>query len=133
MEIHSTTMKKSGVLFLLGVIFPALNGIQGTPVMRNGRCSCINTSPGTISTRSLKDLKQFTPSPSCEKTEIIATMKNGDQICLNPDSTNVKKLMKEWEKQVSQKKKQKKGKRRQKTKKVPKAKKPQHPRQKKTT
>lgn len=33
-------------------------------------------------------------------------MKNGTETCLNPDSTNVKKLMKEWEKQVSEKKEQ---------------------------
>lgn len=29
-----------------------------------------------------------------------ATMKNGDQTCLNPDSADVKELIKEWEKQV---------------------------------
>eukprot|EP00069_Balaena_mysticetus_P006614 bmy_18617T0 len=105
----------------------------GTPTMRNGRCSCINTSQGTIHLKSLKDLKQFAPSPSCEKTEIIATMKNGNQTCLNPDSTDVKELIKEWEKQVNQKKKQKKGKKYKKTKKVPKVKKSLHRPQKKTT
>lgn len=82
--------------------------------------------------RSLVDLKQFAPSPNCNKTEIIATLKNGIQTCLNPDSANVKKLMKEWEKQVSQKKKQKRGKKTQKNKKPRKAKKPQGPRSKKT-
>lgn len=33
-------------------------------------------------------------------------MKNGDQTCLNPDSTDVKELIKEWEKQVGEKKEQ---------------------------
>ncbi|KAM9087602.1 C-X-C motif chemokine 9 isoform X1 [Balaenoptera ricei] len=126
-------MRKSGVPLLLGIIFLTLIGVQGTPTMRNGRCSCINTSQGTIHSKSLKDLKQFAPSPSCEKTEIIATMKNGDQTCLNPDSTDVIELIKEWEKQVNQKKKQKKGKKYKKNKKVPKVKKPLHPPQKKTT
>ncbi|XP_007455490.1 PREDICTED: c-X-C motif chemokine 9 [Lipotes vexillifer] len=126
-------MKKSGVPLLLGIIFLTLTGVQGTPAMRNGRCSCINTSPGMIHSKSLKDLKQFAPSPSCEKPEIIATMKNGDQTCLNPDSTDVKELIKEWEKQVNQKKKQKKGRKYKKTKKVPKVKKSLHRPQKKTT
>ncbi|XP_003265819.1 C-X-C motif chemokine 9 [Nomascus leucogenys] len=125
-------MKKSGVLFLLGIILLVLIGVQGTPVMRNGRCSCIRTNPATIHLRSLKDLKQFAPSPSCEKIEIIATLKNGDQTCLNPDSADVKELIKKWEKQVSQKKKQKNGKKHQK-KKVPKVRKSQRSRQKKTT
>ncbi|XP_059130759.1 C-X-C motif chemokine 9 [Peromyscus eremicus] len=104
----------------------------GTLVIRNQRCSCINTRRGTIHHRSLVDLKQFAPSPNCNKTEIIATLKNGVQTCLNPDSANVKKLMKEWEKQVSQKKKQRRGKKTQKNKKPRKAKKPQGSRSKKT-
>ncbi|XP_036057567.1 C-X-C motif chemokine 9 [Onychomys torridus] len=116
---------KSTVLFLLGIIFLDQCGVQGTLVIRNQRCSCINTRRGVIHHRSLIDLKQFAPSPNCNKTEIIATLRNGIQTCLNPDSANVKKLMKEWEKQVSQKKKQKMGKKKQKTgKKTQKNKKP---------
>lgn len=123
---------KSTVLFLLSIIFLDQCGVQGTLIIRNQRCSCINTRRGMIHHRSLVDLKQFAPSPNCNKTEIIATLKNGIQTCLNPDSANVKKLMKEWEKQVSQKKKQKRGKKTQKNKKPRKAKKPQGPRSKKT-
>ncbi|XP_006744091.1 C-X-C motif chemokine 9 [Leptonychotes weddellii] len=126
-------MKKGGVPLLLSIIFLTLIGGQGAPTMRNRRCSCITTSQRTIQSKFLKDLKQFAPSSYCEKTEIIATMKNGDQTCLNPDSTDVKELIQEWAKQVSQKKKQKKGKRYQKSKKVLKVKKSQHPHQKKTT
>nr|XP_012302487.1 C-X-C motif chemokine 9 [Aotus nancymaae] len=125
-------MKKSGVLFLLDFILLVLIGVQGTLVMRKGRCSCISTNQGTIRLRSLKDLKQFAPSRYCEKTEIIATLKNGDQTCLNPDSADVKELIEKWEKQVNQKKKQKNGKKYQKNKKVWKVRKSQRPHQKKT-
>ncbi|KAI5936597.1 C-X-C motif chemokine 9 [Manis javanica] len=125
-------MKKSGIPLLLGVIFLTLIGVQGALIRRNRRCSCINTSQGVIHLKSLKELKQFAPSLSCEKTEIIATMKNGIQTCLNPDSAVVKKLIKEWEKQVSQKKKQRKWKKSQKNRKVLKVKKARHPHQKKT-
>ncbi|XP_058152761.1 C-X-C motif chemokine 9 isoform X2 [Dasypus novemcinctus] len=104
-----------------------------TLIRKNGRCSCINAGQVMIHRQSLKDLKQFAPSPSCEKAEIIATLKNGDQTCLNPDSTYVKKLMKDWEEQFRQKKKQKKGKKHQKIKRLLKVKKSQHPHQKKTT
>ncbi|KAM9742468.1 C-X-C motif chemokine 9 [Dama dama] len=126
-------MKKRGAHLLLGIIFLTLTGVQGIPAVKNGRCSCIKTSQGMIHPKSLKDLKQFAPSPSCEKTEIIATMKNGDQACLNPDLPEVKELIKKWEKQVNQKKKQKKGKKYQKTKKVSKVKRSQRSSQKKTT
>ncbi|XP_028644989.1 C-X-C motif chemokine 9 [Grammomys surdaster] len=124
---------KSAVLFLLGVIILDQCGVRGTLVIRNQRCSCISTSQGTIHYKSLKDLKQFAPSPNCNKTEIIATLKNGDQACLDPDSAKVKKLMKEWEKKISQKKKQKRGKKHQKNKKNGKPKTPQSPRSKKNT
>ncbi|XP_033262394.1 C-X-C motif chemokine 9 isoform X2 [Orcinus orca] len=129
---RSPTTRPASVLLATGGSSPPPDK-KRTPTMRNGRCSCINTSPGTIHSKSLKDLKQFAPSPSCEKTEIIATMKNGAQTCLNPNSTDVKELIKEWEKQVNQKKKQKKGRKYKKTKKVPKVKKSLHPPQKKTT
>ncbi|XP_025848818.1 C-X-C motif chemokine 9 [Vulpes vulpes] len=110
-------MKKGGVPLLLSIIFLTLIGGQGTPIMRNRCCSCITTSQGTIQSKFLKDIKQFAPSSSCEKTEIIATMNNGHQTCLNPDSADVKELIKDWEKQViSQKKKQKKGEKYQKSK-----------------
>ncbi|XP_031197969.1 C-X-C motif chemokine 9 [Mastomys coucha] len=124
---------KSTALFLLGIIFLDQCGVRGTLVIRNPRCSCINTSRGTIHYKSLRDLRQFAPSPNCNKTEIIATLKNGDQTCLDPDSANVKKLMKEWEKKISQKKKQKRGKKHQKNKKNRKPKTPQSPYSKKTT
>lgn len=126
-------MKKGGAPFLLGIIFLTLIGVQGAPIMRNGRCSCITTNEGAIHLKFLKDLKQFAPSSSCEKIEVIATLKNGNQTCLNPDSTAVKELIQEWEKQVSQKKKQKKGIKHQKSRNVLKVKRAQHPRQKKTT
>ncbi|XP_024433012.2 C-X-C motif chemokine 9 [Desmodus rotundus] len=109
-ELPSTTMKKSGALLLLDITFLILTGVQGSPMMRNGRCSCIKYKQGLIHLKALKDLQEFPPSPSCDNTEIIATMKNGDQTCLNPNSRNVKKLIKEWKKQDSQKKRQKKGK-----------------------
>ncbi|XP_004647485.2 C-X-C motif chemokine 9 [Octodon degus] len=109
-------MKGHGVAFLLGITFLILFEVKGTPLIGSRRCFCINPGSDKISLRSLKDLKQFAPSPSCEKTEIIATKKNGDQTCLNPDSTKVKQLVKQWKKQVSQAKKQKKGKKVQKIK-----------------
>ncbi|KAM5271764.1 C-X-C motif chemokine 9 [Ctenodactylus gundi] len=126
-------MKPHVVPFFIGVSFLVLFEAQGTPGIRNRRCSCINTWTPTIHPKSLKDLKQFAPSPSCDKTEIIATMKNGDQRCLNPNSPGVRKLVEEWEMQISRKKKQKKEKKHQKIKKVVKVKKSQPSRRKKRT
>ncbi|XP_060043874.1 C-X-C motif chemokine 9 isoform X2 [Erinaceus europaeus] len=102
-------------------------------MMRNRRCSCIDTSKNTVNPRSLKDLKQFPPTNFCAKREVIAVLKNGKETCLNPDSEKVKKLIKEWEKKVNQKKKQKKGEKNKKNRKGLKPKTSQLPHQKKTT
>ncbi|XP_006885369.1 PREDICTED: c-X-C motif chemokine 9 [Elephantulus edwardii] len=99
-------MKTSGVLLFLGITFLLLIGIQGNLIMRNRRCLCIDFNQKKIQVQALKDLQQFVPSPSCEKMEIIATLKNGDKTCLNPDLSDVKKLVKDWEKKVNQKQKQ---------------------------
>ncbi|CAD7693449.1 unnamed protein product [Nyctereutes procyonoides] len=123
-------MKKGGVPLLLSIIFLTLIGGQGTPIMRNRRCSCITTSQGTIQSKFLKDIKQFAPSSSCEKTEIIMTMNNGHQTCLNPDSADVKELIKDQEKQPKEKAKER-GKISKKQ--VLKLKKSQRPHQKKMT
>lgn len=52
--------------YVLPILFPL-----GAPILRNGRCSCINTKEVMIHLKSLQDLKQFAPSLSCEKTEIM--------------------------------------------------------------
>ncbi|XP_010592481.3 C-X-C motif chemokine 9 [Loxodonta africana] len=131
-NLHPTTMKKSGVPLVLGIIFLVLIEVQGIPTMKNGRCFCININQEKIQLQSLKDLQQFAPSSSCGKAEIIATLKNGDQTCLNPDLKDVKKLVKAWEKQTGQKKKQKKLGKRWKIKKGKTVGKFQRPHQKKT-
>ncbi|XP_042534324.1 C-X-C motif chemokine 9 [Dipodomys spectabilis] len=121
-----------GIPLLLGIILLLLFGVQGIPVIRNQHCTCINTKQERINPKSLKDLKKFAASPFCEQTEIIATLRNGVQTCLDPESIHVKRLLKNWEKQISQKKKQKKGKKQQKFKKVQRIKKSQHHYQRKT-
>ncbi|XP_037386401.1 C-X-C motif chemokine 9 [Talpa occidentalis] len=126
-------MKKSVVLLLLDIIFLILIGVQGTPIRRRGRCLCITTSNGgDIYLKSIKDINQYDPTPSCEKTEIIAIMKNGHQTCLNPDSKDAQNLIKRWKKQADFKKKQKEGRKYPKIKKGLNHKKSQHSQQKKT-
>ncbi|XP_055967493.1 C-X-C motif chemokine 9 [Sorex fumeus] len=125
-------MKRSGPL-LLGIIILTLATVQGSPVTRSGRCSCINTSSGTMKINSIKSLDKYLPSSFCDKTEIIVVMKNGSQACLNPDSAKVKNLIKQWEKKSNQKKRQMKGKKSSKIRKVQKRRKSQQRHQKKTT
>lgn len=126
-------MKKSGIFLLLGLIILTLISVQGTPMMRSGRCSCIKLSPGTLKIGSLKSLDKYLPSPFCNRTEVIAVMKNGNQACLDPNSASVQKLIKQWRKKNGQKKRTAKGKKSSKARKAPQHKKVSAASLKKTT
>ncbi|XP_020844116.1 C-X-C motif chemokine 9 [Phascolarctos cinereus] len=119
-------MKSSHLAFLWGIIFLTLTAVQG-------RCSCINVSGTKIQKKTIQKLEEFAPGSSCSRTEIIATMKNGEKKCLDPDSLHVKILVKMWKEKENKKKKPRTGNKKQQTKKAKKIKKAQHPSPGKTT
>ncbi|XP_051823589.1 C-X-C motif chemokine 9 [Antechinus flavipes] len=106
-------MKNYHIAFLLGIIFLTLPGVQAFLISKIGRCSCINIIKGRIQEKNIQKLVRFSPSPFCSHDEIIATMKNGEKLCLDPDSPRVKFLEKNLEKMIDKKKKSKRGNKRQ--------------------
>ncbi|XP_069869155.1 C-X-C motif chemokine 10 [Dipodomys merriami] len=93
-------MYRTGIL-LCCLIILTLNGIQGIPLSRTIRCSCIKISSRPVSPKSLDKLEIIPKSKSCEQVEVIATMKNGEKRCLNPESKAIKKLLKNVTKERS--------------------------------
>ncbi|XP_027710346.1 C-X-C motif chemokine 9 [Vombatus ursinus] len=122
-----TNMKSGHLVFLWGIIFLTLTGVQAFLVSKTGRCSCINVGETKIQKKAIQKLEEFYPGPSCSHTEIIATMKNGEKKCLDPDSPHMKILVKMWKKMENKKKKLRTGNKKQQTKKAKKIKKAQHP------
>ncbi|XP_017293729.1 C-X-C motif chemokine 3-like isoform X2 [Kryptolebias marmoratus] len=57
-------------------------------------CRCRKTEPAVNKTRIVK-VTEYKPRPYCNKHEVIVTMKNGTQWCLNPLSPFTKILLKE--------------------------------------
>ncbi|XP_062994082.1 epididymal sperm-binding protein 1-like [Elgaria multicarinata webbii] len=53
---------------------------------RSLRCQCIQTQSKMIPVRLIAEVKLTEKGPHCAVTEIIATMKNGRQICLDPNA-----------------------------------------------
>ncbi|XP_046947396.1 C-X-C motif chemokine 10 [Lynx rufus] len=77
------------------LIFLTLSGIQGIPLSRTPRCTCIKISELSVNLRSLEKLEVIPASHFCPRVEIIATMKkNGEKTCLNPESKTIKNLVK---------------------------------------
>ncbi|XP_048338663.1 C-X-C motif chemokine 10-like [Sphaerodactylus townsendi] len=61
-------------------------GIQGVPTTGKGRCMCPSTG-SNVHWKHLRKVEIFPASSSCDRVEIIATLKtSGERQCLDPDS-----------------------------------------------
>uniref|UniRef100_A0A9W3H2E9 C-X-C motif chemokine n=1 Tax=Camelus bactrianus TaxID=9837 RepID=A0A9W3H2E9_CAMBA len=64
----------------------------GVPVVTELRCHCLQTLQG-IHFKNIQSVKVTAPGPHCGQTEVIATLKNGQEACLNPAAPMVKKIV----------------------------------------
>ncbi|XP_007947221.1 C-X-C motif chemokine 10 [Orycteropus afer afer] len=95
-------------ILIFCLVFLTLSGTQGIPLSRTPRCSCIKINDRPVNARSLEKLEMIPASLSCPRVEIIATMKkNGEKRCLNPESKNVKNILKAIRKERSKRSSQK--------------------------
>ncbi|XP_056601091.1 C-X-C motif chemokine 11-6-like [Triplophysa dalaica] len=61
-----------------------VKGQAGSP---KGRCFCAGKCVNMVLPRKIEIVEIIPPSPSCEKQEIVVTIKNGsEKKCLNPES-----------------------------------------------
>ncbi|ELK24956.1 Growth-regulated protein like protein alpha [Myotis davidii] len=61
-------------------------------VVNELRCQCLQSLQG-IHPKNIQSVKVTSPGPHCDRTEVIATLKNGQKVCLNPESPLVKKFV----------------------------------------
>ncbi|XP_059821050.1 interleukin-8-like [Hypanus sabinus] len=81
------------VLTLLLLYVPS---IKAASVLRSGmdlRCQCIKPSSNFIHPKFMKNIEIIPSGPHCENVEIIATLQDAKQICLDPESPWVKKII----------------------------------------
>nr|XP_020457367.1 C-X-C motif chemokine 9-like [Monopterus albus] len=64
-----------------------------------GRCLCPETQAGIRG--HLKELTVFPKSPSCNKFTVIVTLKNNQQVCLDPEGAMGKQLIRCWKRSHS--------------------------------
>ncbi|XP_063050613.1 C-X-C motif chemokine 11-6-like [Engraulis encrasicolus] len=63
-----------------------------------GRCKCQDEGVQFIRPKLIESLEVIPSSSSCDKVEIIVTMKNGNKKCLNPESPFAQNYIKSIEK-----------------------------------
>ncbi|NXI64849.1 IL8 protein, partial [Anseranas semipalmata] len=86
--------KLMAVLALL-LISVALS--QGRSLARMGnelRCQCISTHSKFIHPKSIQDVKLTQSGPHCKNVEIIATLKDNREVCLDPTAPWVQLIVK---------------------------------------
>uniref|UniRef100_K7FPS4 Chemokine interleukin-8-like domain-containing protein n=1 Tax=Pelodiscus sinensis TaxID=13735 RepID=K7FPS4_PELSI len=70
---------------------------EGKSLSRMGselRCQCISTHSKFIPPRRIQDVKLTQSGPHCQNVEIIATLKDGREVCLEPTAPWVKLIIK---------------------------------------
>lgn len=81
-----------GAAMLLLLLVAAGRRAAGAPVVNELRCHCLQTLQG-IHLKNIQSVKVTPPGPHCGQTEVIATLKNGQEACLNPEAPMVKKII----------------------------------------
>nr|XP_039324147.1 C-X-C motif chemokine 2 isoform X1 [Saimiri boliviensis boliviensis] len=64
----------------------------GAPLANELRCQCLQTLQG-IHLKNIQSVEVKRPGPHCDRTEVIATLRNGQKACLNPASPMAKKII----------------------------------------
>ncbi|NXS50113.1 IL8 protein, partial [Balaeniceps rex] len=70
---------------------------QGKTLARMGtelRCQCIATHSKFIPPKSIQDVKLTQSGPHCKNVEVIATLNNGKEVCLEPTAPWVQLIIK---------------------------------------
>ncbi|XP_023054267.1 growth-regulated protein homolog gamma-like [Piliocolobus tephrosceles] len=81
------------LLLLLVLLMAAGRRAAGAPVVSELRCQCLQTLQG-IHPKNIRSVNLTFPGPHCAQTEVIATLKNGQKVCLNPAAPMFQKIIK---------------------------------------
>ncbi|XP_023153592.2 platelet factor 4-like [Amphiprion ocellaris] len=89
----SLNKMKLCILVVLGTLLVIINGMP--PISRdyNTHCHCVQVESRIIPPDNLKSIKLVPEGPHCPETEVIAGLVSGEKVCLNPQSSWVKKLV----------------------------------------
>ncbi|XP_004419226.1 PREDICTED: C-X-C motif chemokine 6 [Ceratotherium simum simum] len=79
-------------LLLLTPPGPLVSAGPVAAVVAELRCVCLTITPG-IHPRMISSLQVIAVGPQCPKVEVIATLKNKKEVCLDPEAPLIKKFI----------------------------------------
>ncbi|XP_053122099.1 interleukin-8-like [Hemicordylus capensis] len=85
------------VCAVLALVLVSATLTEGIPLARMGtelRCQCISTHSRFIPPKKIQNVQLTKSGPHCQNVEVIATLKDGREVCLEPTAPWVKVVIK---------------------------------------
>ncbi|XP_037006139.2 C-X-C motif chemokine 6-like [Artibeus jamaicensis] len=79
-------------LLLLTPPRPLASAGPSSSLVRELRCQCLTIAP-TVHPKMISNLEMIAAGPQCPTVELIATLKNGKKVCLDPEAPLIKKII----------------------------------------
>ncbi|XP_037685897.1 C-X-C motif chemokine 6-like isoform X2 [Choloepus didactylus] len=80
------------LLLLLTPPRPLASAGPVAAVVRELRCMCLTITPG-IHPKMINSLQVISAGPQCPKVEVVASLKNGKEVCLDPEAPLIKRAV----------------------------------------
>ncbi|NWU15046.1 IL8 protein, partial [Cephalopterus ornatus] len=90
-------MMGKAVAAVLTLLLISALGTQGKGLARSAielRCQCIGTHSRFIHPKFIQNVNLSPSGPHCKNVEVIATLKDGREVCLEPTASWVKLIIK---------------------------------------
>ncbi|XP_012515310.1 PREDICTED: alveolar macrophage chemotactic factor-like [Propithecus coquereli] len=84
------------LLLLLAPPRPVASAGPAAAVVRELRCICLTTTPRGVHPRNIVNLQVMAAGPQCSKVEVVASLKDGNEVCLDPEAPLIKKIIKKY-------------------------------------
>ncbi|XP_045387841.1 alveolar macrophage chemotactic factor-like [Lemur catta] len=84
------------LLLLLSPPRPLASAGPVAAVVRELRCICLNTTPRGVHPKNIVNLQVIAPGPQCSKVEVVASLKDGKEVCLDPEAPLIMKIIKKY-------------------------------------
>ncbi|XP_053450661.1 C-X-C motif chemokine 6-like isoform X2 [Nycticebus coucang] len=83
----------TALLLLLTPPRPLASAGPVAAVVQELRCMCLNPSLGRVHPKNIIGVQVIAAGPQCPKVEVIATLKNGKELCLDPEAPLIQKFI----------------------------------------
>ncbi|NXC47515.1 IL8 protein, partial [Penelope pileata] len=90
-------MMGKAVAVVMALLLISVAGTKGMALARSGielRCQCIDTHSKFIHPKFIQNVNLTPSGPHCKNVEVIATLSDGREVCLDPTAPWVKVIIK---------------------------------------